>query len=106
MVIYTIHNMNIRAFDLNLLLAFESLMIERSVTRAARRSGLSQPAMSNALARLRRTFNDPLLIRTAEGMKPTPVAQSLIVPVRAALDGMRAVFEESTTFDEAASLRT
>jgi DNA-binding transcriptional LysR family regulator len=98
--------MNIRSFDLNLLLAFESLMIEKSVTRAARRSGLSQPAMSNALARLRRTFDDPLLVRTSEGMKPTPVAHSLIVPVRAALDGLRAAVEEKPVFDAAASHRT
>jgi DNA-binding transcriptional LysR family regulator len=98
--------MNIRAFDLNLLLAFESLMIERNVTRAAQRSGLSQPAMSNALARLRRTFDDPLLVRTPEGMKPTPVAQSLIVSVRTALDELRAAFEEKPTFDAATSHRT
>lgn len=98
--------MNIRSFDLNLLLAFESLMIERSVTRAARRSGLSQPAMSNALARLRRTFDDPLLVRTSEGMKPTPVAQSLMVPVREALAGLRAALEERPAFDAAASRRT
>jgi DNA-binding transcriptional LysR family regulator len=98
--------MNIRSLDLNLLLAFESLMIEGNVTRAARRSGLSQPAMSNALARLRRTFDDALLVRTPEGMKPTPVAQSLIVSVRAALDGLRAALEEKPTFDAAISHRT
>lgn len=97
--------MNIRSFDLNLLLAFESLMIERNVTRAARRSGLSQPAMSNALARLRRTFDDPLLIRTPDGMKPTPMAESLMVPVRAALDGLRGAIEERPAFDAAASKR-
>jgi DNA-binding transcriptional LysR family regulator len=98
--------MNIRSFDLNLLLAFESLMIERNVTRAARRSGLSQPAMSNALARLRRTFDDPLLVRTPEGMRPTPVAQSLMAPVRAALDELRAALEERPAFDAVASRRT
>ncbi len=98
--------MNIKAFDLNLLLAFESLMIERNVTRAATRSGLSQPAMSNALARLRRTFNDPLLVRTAEGMKPTAVAQSLISPVREALEGLRGALEEKPIFDASASRRT
>ena len=55
MIISLIHIMNLQSFDLNLLLAFESLMIERSVTRAAKRLNLSQPATSNALARLRRT---------------------------------------------------
>jgi DNA-binding transcriptional LysR family regulator len=98
--------MNIKSFDLNLLLAFESLMVERNVTRAARRSGMSQPAMSNALARLRRAFDDPLFVRTSEGMKPTSVAQSLIAPVRAALDGLRAALEEKPTFDPASSQRT
>src|SRR5215510_12709374 len=98
--------MNIRTFDLNLLLAFESLMIERNVTRAARRSGLSQPAMSNALGRLRRTFEDPLLVRTADGMKPTPLAQSLMIPVRMALDGLRAALEVKPAFDAAASRQT
>lgn len=106
MVICAIHDMNIRSLDLNLLLAFESLMIERNVTRAARRSGLSQPAMSNALARLRRAFDDALLVRTPEGMKPTPAAQSLIVPVRLALDGLRAALEEKPGFDAAVSNRT
>lgn len=98
--------MNIKSFDLNLLLAFESLMIERNVTRAAARSGLSQPAMSNALSRLRRVFEDPLLMRTPGGMKPTPVAQSLMPAVRDALDGLRAALEERPVFDAKASRRT
>ena len=98
--------MNIRTFDLNLLLAFESLMIERNVTRAAKRSGLSQPAMSNALARLRRTFEDPLLVRTSTGMKPTPMAQSLMIPVRTALDGLRGALEGKPVFDATASRQT
>lgn len=101
-----IHAMNLKTFDLNLLLAFEALTIERSVTRAARRINLSQPAMSNALARLRRTFDDPLFVKTPEGMKPTPVAQSLIAPVLTALSGLRAVLEEKPPFDPAASRRT
>ncbi|MFY9555033.1 MAG: LysR family transcriptional regulator, partial [Blastocatellia bacterium] len=66
--------MNLQSIDLNLLVAFEALMEERNVTRAARRVGLSQPAMSNALARLRRTLDDPLLVRTPSGMTPTPAA--------------------------------
>jgi DNA-binding transcriptional LysR family regulator len=105
-IIFSIHVMNLRSFDLNLLLAFESLMIERHVTRAAKRIGLSQPAMSNALARLRRTFGDPLLVRTPEGMAPTGAAQALIVPVRAALAQLRAALEEKPAFDPAASNRT
>src|SRR5215471_14498309 len=81
-------------------------MIERNVTRAAKRIGLSQPAMSNALARLRRTFGDPLLMRTPEGMSPTPAAQALILPVRAALAQLRAALEEKPMFDPGASRRT
>jgi DNA-binding transcriptional LysR family regulator len=98
--------MNLESFDLNLLLAFESLMIERNVTRAARRVGLSQPAMSNALARLRRVFDDPLLVRTSEGMSPTQVAQSLIAPVTSALGQLRGAIEEKSLFDPAGSKRT
>jgi DNA-binding transcriptional LysR family regulator len=92
--------------DLNLLVVFEALMDERSVTRAAKRVGLSQPAVSNALARLRRTFDDPLFVRAPDGMRPTPAAQSLIAPVRAALAQLRAVFEEPPTFAPALSERS
>ncbi|HJQ26934.1 MAG TPA: LysR family transcriptional regulator [Blastocatellia bacterium] len=98
--------MNLQSLDLNLLLAFEALMIERNVTRAARRLNLSQPAMSNALARLRRTFDDPLLLRTREGLKPTPLAQSLLAPVAAALSQLRAALEKKPAFDPTVSQRT
>src|SRR5215510_8594831 len=93
-----IHSMNLQSIDLNLLVVFETLMEERGVTVAAKRIGLSQPAMSNALARLRRTFNDPLFVRTSEGMSPTPVAQSLIGPVRLALAQLREIFDEKSAF--------
>jgi len=91
--------------DLNLLLAFEALMEERNVTRAARRIGLSQPAMSNALTRLRRTFEDPLLVRTPGAMTPTHAAQALIEPVRSALAQLRVALEKKPAFDPAASKR-
>ena len=97
--------MNLQTIDLNLLLVFEALMDERNVTRAAKRVGLSQPALSNALARLRRTFDDPVLVRTPDGMLPTPRAQALIVPVRAALAQLRGAMEERPAFDPAASQR-
>src|SRR5215813_3356075 len=100
-----IHGMNLQTIDLNLLIIFEALMEERSVTRAARRVGLSQPAMSNALSRLRRTFNDPLFARSSDGMSPTPAAQSLIGPVRSSLAQLRSLFEEKPAFDPAASER-
>ena len=97
--------MNLQAIDLNLLVAFEALMEERNVTRAARRVGLSQPAMSNALTRLRRTLDDPLLVRTPGGMTPTPAAQALIEAVRPALSQLRAALEEKPAFNAAASRR-
>src|SRR5215475_4928159 len=100
-----IHDMNLQTIDLNLLLAFEALMEERGVTRAAKRVGLSQPAMSNALARLRRTFDDPLFVRTTDGMSPTPAAQTLIGPVRTALAQLREIFEEKPAFAPSASER-
>jgi DNA-binding transcriptional LysR family regulator len=77
--------MNIRNFDLNLLQAFDALMREHNVSRAAARMSLSQPAMSNALARLRLFLDDPVLVRTSRGMQPTPKAIRLEQPIRAAL---------------------
>ncbi len=102
----TIHNMNLQSIDLNLLVVLEALVEECNVTRAAKRVGLSQPAMSNALARLRRTFDDPLLVRTAEGMVPTPAAHALIIPVRQALAQLREALEEKSVFDPTATERT
>ena len=97
--------MNLQSIDLNLLVVFEALMDERNVTRAARRVGLSQPAMSNALTRLRRTFDDPLLVRTPSGMMPTPAAQALIPAVHGALSQLRAALDEKPAFNPAASNR-
>ena len=95
--------MNLESIDLNLLVAFEALMDERNVTRAAKRIGLSQPAMSNALSRLRRTFDDSLLVRTSNGMAPTPAAHALIEPVRLALSQLRPILQEKPSFDPAAT---
>lgn len=95
--------MNLQNIDLNLLLVFEALLSERNVTRAAKRLGLSQPALSNALTRLRRTFDDPLFLRSTTGMTPTPLAQSLGGPIHTALAQLRAVLEEKREFDPAAS---
>ncbi len=79
--------------DLNLLGALDVLVQERSVTLAGKRLGLSQPAMSYALARLRELLHDPVLVRTSNGMVPTPRALELAGPVRAALDQLRATLE-------------
>jgi DNA-binding transcriptional LysR family regulator len=77
------------ALDLNLLVVFDAVMQERNVTRAGHRLGLSQPAMSHALTRLRHTLKDELFIRTPDGMVPTPRAEQLALPVREALDGLQ-----------------
>ena len=78
--------MNIASVDLNLLVAFDAIVKERNVTSAAVRLGVSQPAMSNALARLRMIFNDPLFRRTSQGMQPTPYAEQLIEPISRACE--------------------
>lgn len=72
-----IRPMNLASMDLNLLVALEALLEERSVGAAGRRVGLSQPAMSHALRRLRELLGDPLLVRSGTGMVPTPLAENL-----------------------------
>src|SRR5271166_491976 len=83
---------NLAGLDLNLLPALEALLRRRNVTRAAADVGLSQPAMSRALARLRDLFDDPLLMRAGGGLVPTPAADALAPKAAAALDSLRAVF--------------
>lgn len=96
--------MNWGAFDLNLLIVFDAVMHERSVTRAGSRIGLSQPAMSHALNRLRYMLKDELFVRTPEGMVPTPRAEMLAHPLRNALSEMQLALEPAA-FDPAASDR-
>jgi DNA-binding transcriptional LysR family regulator len=80
---------NLHAIDANLLVTLDALLIERSVSRTAARIGRSQPATSNALARLRELFGDPLLVRTRDGMRPTPRAVALAAPLRQAVAGLQ-----------------
>jgi DNA-binding transcriptional LysR family regulator len=82
-------DMNWGAFDLNLLIVFDAVMRERSVTRAGVRIGLSQPAMSHALARLRHLLRDELFIRTPQGMVPTGRAEEIAAPIRRALGDLQ-----------------
>lgn len=77
--------MNFHGIDLNLLVAFDALMSERNVTRAATQVGVSQPAMSAALSRLRKLFGDPLFLRSADGLLPTARARDLSEPIAEAL---------------------
>jgi DNA-binding transcriptional LysR family regulator len=81
------------AIDLNLLVVFDAIMRDRSVTRAGRRLGLSQPAMSHALTRLRHMLKDELFVRSPNGMMPTPRADELATPIRIALDGLQQSLE-------------
>ncbi len=94
------------AVDLNLFLVFEALMVERNVTRAAARLRRSQPALSNALTRLRARFSDPLFIRHARGVTPTARALALAEPVAAALRGLRAGLAPAAAFDPATARHT
>lgn len=87
--------------DLNLLTTLEALLAERNVTRAARRLGLSQPALSARLARLRDIFGDPLLLPDQRGMIPTDRARALATPLHEALEAVRAVVVNGAAFDPA-----
>ena len=84
--------MNLSALDLNLLVALDALLLEANVSRAAMRVGLSQPAASHALQRLRDIFGDPLLVRVGARMELTPRAQALRGPLAQALDQVRGLF--------------
>ncbi len=96
----------LRSIDVNLLVALDALLDERSVTRAADRMGVSQSAMSRTLARLRELLGDPLLVRTAHEMESTPVAEDLREPLREALAQLDALVIEREAFDPATSARS
>ena len=91
--------------DLNLLTVFQEVYRERQISNAARRLGLSQSAVSNALARLRRVFGDELFVRTGQGMQPTPLAESLAEPVGAALAQVALALNQRSAFDPVTSTR-
>lgn len=100
-----IHHLNLAAIDLNLLVVFDALMTERQVTRAAERLGLSQPATSNALARLRSLFDDALLVRTSTGMQPTPKALALADAIHPMLMQLETALNPGLEFDSYTSDR-
>jgi len=97
---------SLRRFDLNLLVAFDILIAERSVTAASKRMGVGQPAMSNALSRLRDMFGDPLLIRTPAGLQPTSRALDLVAPVTRILAELREEVFNTRAFSPATDRRT
>ena len=97
--------MNLRSLDLNLLVVFDAVMQDRSVTKAAARLNMAQPALSHALTRLRQALDDELFIRTPEGMMPTPQAENLADGVRAALHGLKATLDSAQPFEPATAER-
>jgi DNA-binding transcriptional LysR family regulator len=98
--------MDISDVDLNLLVVFDALLKARSVSGAARALKMSQPATSFALNRLRKMFGEPLFVRTARGIHPTPYAESLSVPLETILDRIRADLLQQPTFDPATEQRS
>ncbi len=97
--------MKLDQIDLNLLVYLDVLLRERNVTRSASLLGITQPAMSNGLRRLRETLGDPLLVRTSDGMAPTERAQTLQPLLRQILSSLEQVIEPSSAFDASTSDR-
>ena len=99
------HATNLRSIDLNLLPVFEAAYEERSLSKAALRLAMTQPAVSHALARLRSALRDELFVRHSRGVTPTPVADALYARVGEALGLVRAGVDESRGFDPRTSTR-
>ncbi|MFV3126941.1 LysR family transcriptional regulator [Niveispirillum sp. KHB5.9] len=98
--------MRFQKLDLNLLVVLDVLLEERSVSRAAHRLNLSQSAVSGNLARLREFFDDDILAQIGRSMVPTPLAESLAVPVRDILMQIQSTIETKPSFDPATATRT
>jgi DNA-binding transcriptional LysR family regulator len=97
--------LNLKDVDLNLLVALDALLRERSVTQAGRQMGLSQPSMSAALSRLRELLGDPLLERAGREYRLTPFARDLRAPLSALLSSIERTLESGKTFDPTAAQR-
>ena len=96
---------NLRSVDLNLLIVFDAVFATGNISHAARQLALSQPAVSNALTRLREHFDDPLFVRAGRGVKPTNRSQQMIEPVREALRLIRQQFDGDRALDLASYKR-
>jgi DNA-binding transcriptional LysR family regulator len=94
-----IHMINFNTFDLNLLRVLDALLQEGSTVKAGRRIGLSQPAVSNSLGRLRVALDDELFFRRGQGLEPTDYAKSIEAPLRELLDGLERIFVAPKEFD-------
>lgn len=97
--------MELKDIDLNLLVTFHELFQERRVSGAAASMGVSQPAVSNALKRLRRLLGDELFVRTSRGMIPTPYAEQLAEPVAKALQAIHSLLDRRPAFEAGSSTR-
>ena len=97
--------LELRRFDLNLLISLDALLHEKNISRAAEKLYVSQPAMSAALHKLREYFNDPLLVRVGRTLELTPRGQSLVDPVREALLRIQATLGTPPQFDPATARR-
>src|SRR5690625_3969195 len=104
-IMHSIDHFDLRNFDLNLLVAFDAMMSERSVTRAAKRLRIHQPAMSHSLSVLRRMLDDELFVRVGTQMQPTVRAQALARSVRHALSMMQDIIHTTDSFDPATTER-
>lgn len=100
------HDFDLKKIDLNLLVTLDALLTERSVTAAARRLGVGQPAASHALARLREAFGDPLFVRSGRTMEPTPRAEALRQPLARLLVDVQHLLTQQPTFAPEHSTRT
>lgn len=98
--------MNLHRIDLNLFAVFDAIYTAGSLTKAADVLCITQPAVSNSLARLRDMLNDPLFVRTGHSMTPTPVAQNIIVPAREALGLLRKSVQQSHVFEPETSTKS
>nr|WP_232096118.1 LysR family transcriptional regulator [Serratia rubidaea] len=105
-MIVNIRENDFNRIDLNLLTVLLVLYRERSVTRAAQKLFLGQPAVSGALARLREMFNDPLFVRSAKGMEPTPRAVSLVAELAPLMENMQQVLFQQPEFSPARARQT
>ena len=97
--------MELARLDLNLLLVFHQLLRDKRVSLVAQTLGMSQPAVSSALGRLRASLGDELFLRTPRGMEPTPYAVQLAEPVAIALDGLQQALNVRASFDPISSAR-
>ena len=98
--------MNLNNEDLNLLVVFEAMLETRSVSKASARMGISQPSMSHMLAKMRKSFDDPMFIRVKNEMQPTPRALAVAQPIRQAMELARSEIFQRRSFEPATSTQT